>query len=106
GNVGIMSDMRSRVFIPAICLLAWLPAALAQIQLIQNGAFASSSYAPWVLTGSGIAVGNGYLSMGNYSGATQSAYQTVTFPSNLIGATLSLYYETVSTNSYGDDTLT
>ncbi|MGA2544551.1 MAG: Ig-like domain-containing protein, partial [Verrucomicrobiota bacterium] len=98
--------MRSRVFIPAILLLALLPAALAQTQLIQNGGFASASYAPWVLTGSGIAVGNGYLSMGNYSGATQSAYQTVTFPTNLIAARLSLYYEIVSTDPNGDDTLT
>jgi hypothetical protein len=89
-----------------LLLLALVPAAFAQIQLIQNGGFASASYAPWVLTGSGITFGSGYLSMGNYSGATQSAYQTVTFPTNLIGATLSLYYQTISTDPNGDDTLT
>ncbi len=101
--------MRSRIHFPAVLLLALVPAALAQTQLIQNGGFASASYAPWVLTGSGITVVNGspsYLSMGNFSGATQSAYQTVTFPTNLIGATLSLYYQTVSTDPNGDDSLT
>src|ERR1017187_8725415 len=97
--------MRSRVIIPAMLLLAFLPAAFAQTQLIQNGGFESTTYAPWVLTGSGIKVGNGYLSMGNYSGATQSAYQIVTFPTNLIAATLSLEYATTSSNAYGDDRL-
>ena len=57
------------------------------------------------MTGSGIKVGNGYLSMGNYSGATQSAYQIVTFPTTLIAATLSLEYATTSSNAYGDDRL-
>jgi hypothetical protein len=110
--------MRSRFFVPFILLLAFLPAAFAQTQLIQNGGF-ESGYAPWVLAGSGITIASGtnlnggypydgalYLSMGNFPGATQYAYQTVTFPTNLIGATLSLYYQTVSTDPNGDDALT
>jgi hypothetical protein len=98
--------MRCRILLPVLLLLALVPGAFAQIQLIQNGGFASASYAPWVLTGSGVTFGSGYLSMGNYSGVSQSAYQTITFPTNLIGATLSLYYQTVSTDPNGDDTLT
>ena len=113
--------MRSRVFAPLFLLLAVLPAALAQTQLIQNGGFESyPSYAPWVLGGSaGISVASGtnlnggyaydgaqYLSMGNFSSATQYAYQTVIFPTNLIGATLSLFYQTKSADPNGDDTLT
>jgi hypothetical protein len=43
--------------------------------------------------------------MGNYSGATQTVYQIVTFPSNLISASLSFYYQTVSANPLGDDAL-
>ena len=98
--------MRSRILFPVVLLLALAQAALAQTQLIQNGSFQSASIAPWQLTGSGITFGSGYLSMGNFSGVSQSAYQTVTFPTNLIGATLSLYYQTVSTDPNGDDTLT
>ena len=110
--------MRSRVFIPAVLLLSVFQAAFAQIQLIQDGGFESQIIAPWQLAGSGIGILSGvnanggyayagaqYLSMGNFSGAVQYAYQTITFPTNLIGATLSLYYQTVSGDPNGDDYL-
>jgi uncharacterized repeat protein (TIGR02543 family) len=111
--------MRSRFFIPAALWLAFFQAAFAQIQLIQDGGFESPIYSPpWFLAGSGITIASGtnanggfpydgaeYLSMGNFSGAVQYAYQTITFPTNLIGATLSLYYQTVSTDPNGDDFL-
>jgi hypothetical protein len=110
--------MRSRVFIPAVLLLTVFQSAFAQIQLIQDGGFESQNIAPWQLAGSGIGIVSGvnanggyayagaqYLSMGNFSGATQYAYQTITFPTNLIGATLSLYYQTVSGDPNGDDYL-
>ena len=102
--------MRRRILFPAVLLLALVPAALAQFQLIENGSFQSTTIAPWQVTppgsGTGITYGNGYLSMGNAVGATQNVYQTITFPTNLIGATLSLDYQTVSTDPNGDDTLT
>ena len=93
-----------------VLLLALVPAALAQFQLIENGGFQSTTIAPWQVTppgsGTGITYGNGYLSMGNAAGAAQNVYQTITFPTNLIGATLSLDYLTMSTDPNGDDTLT
>jgi hypothetical protein len=113
-----MADMRCRILLPAVLLLAFSQAAFAQTQLIQDGGFESQIIAPWQLAGSGIAIASGvnanggyaydgaqYLSMGNFSGAVQYAYQTVTFPTNLIAATLSLYYQTVSTDPNGDDDL-
>jgi len=118
GNVRIIPYMRSRI-VPAVLLLAFLQAAFAQVQLIQNGGFESTSQAPWVFSGTGVGIATGtnanggfpydgaqYLSMGNSTGQFQSAYQTITFPTNLIGATLSLYYQIVSTDPNYDDTLT
>jgi hypothetical protein len=106
--------MRRQVVIPAILLLAFSQATFGQIQLIQNGGFESPSYAPWVLEGTGVTIGSGagaydgnqYLSMGNALGAVQSAYQVVTFPTNLIAATLSLYLDIISSDTAGNDTLT
>ena len=98
--------MRSRDFIPAIVLLAFLPVAFAQTQLIQDGYFNATSYNQWWgWTGSGIAFNSGYLSMGNAYGVQGAVYQTVTFPANLIAATLSLEYGSTSTSPSGNDTL-
>jgi hypothetical protein len=44
--------------------------------------------------------------MGNAIGVIQEVYQTITFPTNLIGATLSLANETLSTDPNGDDSFT
>ncbi|HUD46279.1 MAG TPA: Ig-like domain-containing protein [Candidatus Baltobacteraceae bacterium] len=99
--------MRRRKFLVLLFLwLICLRPALATTQLIVNGGFNSTSPAPWVLVGSGLQVVNDYLSMGNADGAQEGAYQIVTFPTNLIAATLSLDYETLSTDPNGDDTFT
>jgi uncharacterized repeat protein (TIGR02543 family) len=90
----------------ALWWLAFLRPASATTQLIVNGGFTATTPAPWVLQGTGVQVSSsGYLSMGNASGQIQEVYQTITFPSNLIGATLSLEFDIVSSNPYGDDTL-
>jgi uncharacterized repeat protein (TIGR02543 family) len=97
--------MRRRVFGLVILWLAFLRPALATTQLIVNGAFDSATYAPWNSGGTvGVQFAAGYVSMGNANGAIQWVYQTITFPTNLIGATLSLANETVSTDPNGDDT--
>jgi uncharacterized repeat protein (TIGR02543 family) len=111
--------MRSRI-VPSLLLLAFMQAAFGQTQLVQDSGFESPSYGPWTVTGTaGVGVvsgvnanggyaydGSQYLSMGNANGAFQTAYQTITFPANLVAATLSLYYQVVSTDPNGDDTLT
>jgi|GEM_PF-1730918 len=81
------------------------PAAFGQTELIVNGDFTSTAYAPWQLSGVGIVVNNG-LSMGNVNGAAQSVYQAVALPTNLIQATLSFEYVTVTSDSSGSDTMT
>ncbi len=86
--------------------LAFVRPALATTQLIVNGGFSASSYAPWQAGGSlGVQFEPGYVSMGNANGAVQWVYQTITFPTNLIGATLALANETLSTDPNGDDSL-
>jgi uncharacterized repeat protein (TIGR02543 family) len=87
-----------------ILCLALVRPALATTQLIVNGAFAATGYAPWQFGGSvGAEFESGYVSMGNANGAVQYVFQTITFPTNLIGATLSLANETLSTDPNGDD---
>jgi hypothetical protein len=100
--------MRRKIIVFAFLWLAFSRTALATMQLITNGGFESGMAAPWVLepSGGGVEVGQGYLSMGNENNQIQYAYQTITFPTNLIGATLSLEYGVVSSNPNGDDTLT
>jgi hypothetical protein len=91
--------------------LACLQTAFAQTQLLGNEGFESTSSAPWVLQGAGVQIATGsgaydgsqYLSMGNARGGVQEVYQTFTFPTNLIGATLTLANETVSSDPNGDD---
>jgi len=85
--------------------LALLRPVLGTTNLIVNGAFAATGYAPWNFEGTvGVQFDAGYVSMGNANGAVQWVYQTITFPTNLIGATLSLANQTVSTDPNGDDT--
>jgi hypothetical protein len=89
--------------------LGLLRPAFGTSQLIVNGGFENTSADPWVLAGSGEQIKTGppasgllpydgaqYLSMGNAFGGTQVAYQTVTFPTNLIAATLNFAYDIVS----------
>jgi uncharacterized repeat protein (TIGR02543 family) len=98
--------MRGKVFFSLFLWLALLRPALATTQLIVNGSFTGATYAPWVLSGAGVLVGSQGLSMGNENGQTaEEAYQTITFPTNLIAATLSLYYDVVSGDVNGIDSL-
>jgi hypothetical protein len=104
--------MRRKIFVLGILLFAFLRPVLATTNVIVNGGFDSTTAFPWVLQGAGVQVvaGQGafgnpqYLTMGNAIGEVQEAFQPFTFPTNLIGATLSLANETVSTDPLGDDT--
>jgi hypothetical protein len=101
--------MRRRVFVLAILCLAFLCPALATTQLITDGGFNAPGYTPpWYFGGNnggtaGIQFDSGYVSMGNVANASEWVYQAITFPTNLIGATLSLYNATVSSDPNTDD---
>jgi uncharacterized repeat protein (TIGR02543 family) len=106
--------MRRIFFVFGILWFALSRLAFATSQLIVNGGFESTSAFPWVLEGAGAQVvsgtgaydGSQYLSMGNGFGPNQYVYQAVTFPTNLIGATLSLANETFNNGDpNGDDFL-
>ncbi|HEY3861900.1 MAG TPA: Ig-like domain-containing protein [Verrucomicrobiae bacterium] len=88
-----------------VLFLGCLPPAYAATQLIANGSFTGTAQTPWKASGNGISFQNGFLEMGNAAGQSQTVYQTVTFPSNLIGATLSLAYDVASTDPNVDDFL-
>ena len=49
--------------------------------------------------------GTHYLTMGNNYAAAQTVSQTVTFPSNMIAATLNFAFYIASANPLGDDSL-
>jgi uncharacterized repeat protein (TIGR02543 family) len=105
GNKENVANMRGRIVVLLILWLAFLRPASATTQLIVNGAFDSATYAPWQSGGTvGVQFAAGYVSMGNENDAFQWVYQTITFPTNLIGATLSVANETLSTDPNGDDT--
>jgi hypothetical protein len=100
-------QMRSRIFNCGILLFGLVTTVLGQTQLLQNGDFTGTTYAPWILSGGGITgilINNG-LSMGNVAGASQAVFQTVTLPSDLIQATLRFNYATISSDTSGSDTL-
>jgi hypothetical protein len=106
--------MRRHVVVVLFLWLGFLRTALATSQLIVNGGFEATSPNPWVLAGAGVQVvagagayeGSQYLSMGNALGATEYAYQSVTLPTNLIAASLSLAYDFLSTDPNKDDYFT
>jgi hypothetical protein len=106
--------MRSRILISLLLPLLALPSAFATQELIQNGGFEATTPAPWGLNGSGVMVGNTsgfaavgsqYLAMGNFLVGTGEAYQIITFPTNMIAATLSFDYDVATTNANGQDGL-
>jgi uncharacterized repeat protein (TIGR02543 family) len=110
GNVGKIAIMRRQILVLGMVWLAFLQTALATSQLIVDGSFSATSYSPWWVVGgsqggSGVQFEPGYVTMGNWNGASQWVYQTVVLPTNLIGATLSLGNATYSTDPNGDDTL-
>jgi hypothetical protein len=89
-------------------------AAFGQTQLIVNGSFDSPNNGEWQILGNGASIQNsttvarsdgGYLSMGNVSSVSQSAYQTITLPTNTVAATLWYYYNIYSTYPNSGDIL-
>src|SRR6266699_2408680 len=102
--------MKQRILLAgvAVCILR---AAFGQTELIVNGGFELVSAGEWQITGAGAFItngpgaanGSGYLSMGNVANAAQTAYQTIRFPTNLIGAIFSFNYATVSSDSFAID---
>ncbi len=99
--------MRRQILVLVMVWMAILRTGLATTQLIVDGSFtAPVATPPWQVVGTpGVQFEAGYVSMGNANGAQQEVYQTVVFPTNLIGATLSLGNATYSTDPNGDDTL-
>lgn len=98
----------------ALLLLTALPTAFATVQLIQNGGFEDTSPSPWIFYGANVGVGNTvgfaasgsqYLALGDNLVGSGQAIQTVTFPTNMIAATLSFDYATVTTNATGADSV-
>jgi hypothetical protein len=92
--------MSNRSFLLIGVIFLCLHRAFGLSELIVNGGFESNSPAPWHITGTGAAVssngvpfeGTKFLVMGAANNAVQGVYQTVTFPTNLIAATLTFYY--------------
>ena len=95
------------LFIGSLLLMSH-PAS-AQTELMVNGGFESGTIAPWVVEGSPSAALNVLSAVGAHSGSqcillangadySQGVYQTVTFPTNLIAATFSFYFDVVSTD--------
>lgn len=94
----------------AVLFFACSRPAWGTTNLIVNGNFSGNATPPppWGILPNefGVTFDPGvYMSMGNYNGQVQQVYQTITFPSNLIGASLSLYNETTSTDPNQDDYL-
>jgi hypothetical protein len=89
-----------------LCLAGFLFsfAAFGQTQLIQDGDFESPIFTPPWIASAGVTVPNDangaqspshYLSLG-HTASSQSAYQTITIPSNTVVATLTYYYNIIS----------
>ena len=110
---GILISMLKHIVFILVTSWGMLNPALGQTELIVNGGFESStaSIAPWQI----LAAPNAALSVlspgGAYGGSSESlllgggnnysqdVYQTIAFPSNLINATLTFYYNVVTTDS-------
>lgn len=96
------------LFIGSLLLISH-PAS-AQTELMVNGGFESGTIAPWVVAGSPSTALNVLSAVGAHSGTqclllangasfSQDVYQAVAFPTNLIAATFSFYFDIVSTDS-------
>lgn len=104
--------MRKRIVLLVAMLGLLLRPALGQTELIVNSGFEASvaSIAPWQIAANPAAALNALASAGAYGGSsqclllgggnsyTQDVYQIITFPSNLISATLSFYYNVITTD--------
>jgi hypothetical protein len=92
-----------------------MSAALGQTQLIINGGFESQNQGEWQISGLGAGIkdnpaaaydGSDYLALGGGSAASlQSAYQTITIPTNTVAAELSYYYNVYSTSQSSSDVM-
>lgn len=112
--------MRNFILAAAALLGLLLNTAWAQTELIVNGGFESSaaSIAPWQIIASPSPANNVLSAAGAYGGSSeclllgvgnsysQDVYQTIVFPSNLISATLSFYYNIVTTDLNGSEDAT
>lgn len=84
-------------------------AAFGQTEVISNGGFESTAIAPWKALGTGTNVlftqgahtGNQCLRLGAGNDVHTQVYQTITFPTNLINAVFSFYYNITSTDPVG-----
>ena len=92
-----------------------LPGAFGQTQLLVNSGFESATFAPWQLAGTsgflstiGARSGSQCLLLGALNNVNQGVYQAITFPTNLIAAKLSFFYNITTTdpNLTADDVLT
>src|SRR6185436_7922234 len=98
--------MKGTIFLTGL-VVCFLRVAFGETELIVNGGFELANSGEWHVTGAGAAIingpgaynGVGYLSMGNVASADQVAFQTVTLPTNLVGASLRFAYSTVSANT-------
>jgi hypothetical protein len=106
--------MRKLAIIMAGVLSSFSFAAFGQTQLIGDGDFESPIFSPpWTISGTGATVGSTagfahggtkYLSLGNVAtAAPQSAFQTITIPSNAVAATLTYYYNILSPGASAAD---
>ena len=94
-------------------MTCFLAVAFGQRELIVNGGFELANAGEWHITGAGATLTNGpgayagagYVSMGNVANADQVLYQTVTFPTNLIAASLRFAYSTTSKDTFASDDL-
>ncbi len=102
--------MRKRIAVLVCLLFSIIHPVFGQTQLIVNGGFELGS-APWTITGAGASIfnngagafsGSYFLTMGNVSSVSQYAYQSITFPTNLIAASLSFELEVLTTDTSGN----
>src|SRR5262245_10160260 len=98
----------NRTYLLAGALVCFLSSALAQPELIGNGGFESGTPDPWIISGSGAAVGttagnahsgSRYLAMGAFVSANQLATQDFTIPTNTAAAVLNYFWAVLSDNN-------
>ena len=98
-----------KIFLAAALLASGIGTAFGQSELMVNGGFELFNLGEWQISGTGAflangpgaASGMGYLTMGNVAGVNQVAYQTITFPTNLISAVFGFNYEILTTDTSG-----
>src|SRR5260221_8084383 len=96
--------MKTKILLAGL-VVCFLRSAFGQTELITDGGFESNGLG-WQFLPGGLVVNNtnvahtgvNYLAMGGFNGASQSAVQTITIPSNTVAATLSFWYNIYSTD--------